>query len=164
MTSSDTQAEVKTAAVKPAAKPVAKPAAKPAVKVAANQIAKPTAAVQSAAVKIAPKVPPKVAQSVAAKVPPKHLLSSAPVAKPAPKKEPKLKKPKMIRDSLTMPKVEYAVLSELKARADKLNSPVKKTELIRAGIKAISAMSDAAFLASIKAIPSLKTGRPKKSK
>jgi hypothetical protein len=39
---------------------------------------------------------------------------------------------------------------------------VKKTELIRAGIKAISAMSDAAFLASIQAIPNLKTGRPKK--
>jgi hypothetical protein len=162
MTTSDTQADVKTAA----AKPVVKPAASPAAKVAAKQVVKPRTAVQPAAVKAAPQAVPKtaakVAPNVAAKVPAKHLLSSTPVVKVAPKKAPKLKKPKMVRDSLTMPKVEYAVLSELKARADKLNSPVKKTELIRAGIKAISAMSDAAFLASIQAIPNLKTGRPKK--
>ncbi|QDL54339.1 hypothetical protein EXZ61_09270 [Rhodoferax aquaticus] len=69
----------------------------------------------------------------------------------------------MVRDSLTIPKLEYAVLETLKDRATKLASPVKKTELIRAGIKAIAAMTDAAFLAAIKAVPSLKTGRPAKA-
>jgi hypothetical protein len=40
---------------------------------------------------------------------------------------------------------------------------VKKTELLRAGIKALAAMSDASFIVALKAVPSLKTGRPSKS-
>lgn len=85
-------------------------------------------------------------------------------AKPVtPAKSAKVKKPKMVRDSMTMPKAEYAVLAELKLRAAKLVSPIKKTELLRAGIKALAAMSDAGFLVALKAVPSLKTGRPSKS-
>ena len=76
----------------------------------------------------------------------------------------KSKKPKMVRDSLTIPKLEYAVLDVLKLRAAKLAQPAKKTELIRAGIKAIAALSDAAFLAALRAVPSLKTGRPARVK
>jgi hypothetical protein len=48
----------------------------------------------------------------------------------------------MVRDSFTFPKDEYAVLDLLKLRAAKLGSPVKKTELLRAGVKAIAAMAD----------------------
>jgi hypothetical protein len=62
-----------------------------------------------------------------------------------------------------MPKPEFAVLEELKLRATKLTTHVKKTELIRAGIKALAAMPDAAFLAALKAVPNLKTGRPAKT-
>lgn len=78
-------------------------------------------------------------------------------------KAPKAKKPKMVRDSMTMPKAEYAVIDELKLRAAKLDRPVKKTELLRAGIKALAAMADNGFLVALKAVPSLKTGRPSKS-
>jgi hypothetical protein len=74
----------------------------------------------------------------------------------------KPKKPKLVRDSFTIPKAEYAVLDELKQRAVKLAHPVKKSELLRAGIKALTAMSDAALLAALKAVPAIKTGRPKK--
>jgi hypothetical protein len=56
------------------------------------------------------------------------------------------------------------VLDVLKLRAAKLGSPVKKTELIRAGMKAIAALNDAAFKAALGAVPSLKTGRPAKGK
>jgi hypothetical protein len=80
--------------------------------------------------------------------------------KPTAAKPAKVKKPKMVRDSFTFPKAEYAVLDELKLRGAKLGHPVKKTELLRAGIKAIAAMQDAALLAALKAVPSLKTGRP----
>lgn len=73
------------------------------------------------------------------------------------------KKPKMVRDSVTIPKAEYMVLDALKLRATELKATVKKTELIRAGIKALAALPDAAFLAAIAAVPSLKTGRPLKS-
>ena len=75
----------------------------------------------------------------------------------------KVKKPKMVRDSMTMPKAEYVVLAELKLRAAKLERPIKKTELLRAGIKALAAMSDTGFVVALKAVPSLKTGRPNKS-
>ena len=87
---------------------------------------------------------------------------AAAVPKAAAKPE-KLKNPKLVRDSLTMPKAEYEVLDLLKSRATTLQVYVKKTELIRAGIKALAAMTDVAFLVAIKAVPSLKTGRPKKS-
>jgi hypothetical protein len=40
---------------------------------------------------------------------------------------------------------------------------VKKTELIRAGIKHLATLPDAGFVSAIAAVPSLKTGRPSKS-
>ncbi len=70
-------------------------------------------------------------------------------------------KHKLVRDSFTIPKSEYAVLDELKQRAMHLTRPTKKGELLRAGIVALGAMSDAAFLAALGKVPSLKTGRPK---
>ena len=84
-------------------------------------------------------------------------------AKPAPQvaaKEEKPKKPKLVRDSFTIPKAEYLVLDTLKERALKLSREVKKSELLRAGIKALAALSDTALLAALSAVPTIKTGRP----
>ena len=86
--------------------------------------------------------------------------SPAPVAK-APKVE-KPKKPKLVRDSFTIPKAEYAVLEQLKERAAKSGTPAKKSEVLRAGIKVLSVMGDVAFAAALAAVPALKTGRPAK--
>lgn len=61
----------------------------------------------------------------------------------------KPKKPKLVRDSFTIPKTEYAVLEELKARAARLGRPAKKSEVLRAGVQALAAMADAAFLATV---------------
>jgi hypothetical protein len=164
---------------KPAKKDIAKPATKPVKKVAAKPAAKaPAKAAPQAVAKAAPKAAAKPAtKPVAAKVTTKPAAKAAkpvakavtkPVAKPAAKvatpKVEKAKKPKMVRDSFTIPKNEYDVLDVLKMRAAKLGSPVKKTELIRAGMKAIAALSDAAFKAALSAVPSLKTGRPAKGK
>lgn len=80
-----------------------------------------------------------------------------------PAKDTKPKKPKLVRDSFTIPKAEYTVLEALKARAATAGSPAKKSELLRAGIKALAAMQDAAFLAALGAVPAIKTGRPAKS-
>ena len=74
----------------------------------------------------------------------------------------KVKKPKLVRDSFTIPKAEYAVLDALKARAAKAGKPAKKGELLRAGLKALAGMSDAAFIVALGAVPALKTGRPAK--
>ena len=72
-------------------------------------------------------------------------------------------KPKLVRDSFTIPKSEYAVLEGLKVRAANLTRPVKKSELLRAGVAVLNAMTDKAFLAALNGVPSLKTGRPKGS-
>lgn len=75
----------------------------------------------------------------------------------------KPKKAKPVRDSFTMPKGEYAVLSHLKQRGLTLAHPAKKSELIRAGVSVLAALSDADFLAALKALPAIKTGRPSKA-
>jgi hypothetical protein len=110
------------------------------------------------------KSPAKSPLKTAAKTPVKAKLS--PQAKTAvktvvkPVKVEKAKKPKMIRDSFTIPKTEYVVIDALKERAGKLSRSAKKSELLRAGVKALAAMSDAAFLAALTAVPTIKTGRP----
>ena len=73
----------------------------------------------------------------------------------------KPKKPKLVRDSFTIPKDEYAVLETLKQRSAALGHPAKKSELLRAGIKVLAAMSEAALRGAVQAVPSIKTGRPK---
>ena len=64
---------------------------------------------------------------------------------------------------ITMPKGEYAMLSHLKQRGLSLAHPAKKSELIRAGISVLAALSDVDFLAALKALPAIKTGRPSKA-
>ena len=140
------QTAVKTAAAK-------KPATKKAVvkKVAAKPVRKTTTA--KAPIKAAPvKAPPvKAAPAKPAK----------PVKAPKPVKA---KKPKLVRDSFTIPKDEYVVIESLKTRAGKLGQAVKKSELLRAGVKALAAMSDIQFKAALNNVPTIKTGRPKSSK
>jgi len=73
----------------------------------------------------------------------------------------KVKKNKVIRDSFTIPKDEYQTIHDLKLRSAKLGHGMKKSELIRAGIKVLSILSDSAFTQAIAQIPMIKTGRPK---
>jgi hypothetical protein len=135
------QAAVKSrAATTPATK---KPAAKkPVVKKAATKPVRKTA-VKKAPVKVATPQPAKPVKAI----------------KPA-----KVKKPKLVRDSFTIPKDEYVVVDSLKVRAGKLGQAVKKSELLRAGVKALAAMSDIQFKAALNNVPTIKTGRPKNSK
>lgn len=83
-------------------------------------------------------------------------------AKVKAEKAAKDKKPKLVRDSFTIPKLEYSVIDELKQRSGKLGHAVKKSEILRAGIKALARMSDAGLLAALKDVPAIKTGRPAK--
>ena len=149
------------AAAAPAATPVAAAAATPAKAAPA-----PKAVVEKAAAK--PAKAPAAAKAAAPKpaakpaAPAKKAAPKA-AAKPAPQvaaKEEKPKKPKLVRDSFTIPKAEYLVLDTLKERALKLSREVKKSELLRAGIKALAALSDTALLAALSAVPTIKTGRP----
>lgn len=73
-------------------------------------------------------------------------------------------KVKMERDSFTMPKDEYAQLAVLKTRLLALGQPAKKSELLRAGIKQLAAMTDLRLKKAMAEVPVIKTGRPKKKK
>lgn len=77
-------------------------------------------------------------------------------------KDVKAKKPKLVRDSFTIPKDEYAVIDNLKERTARLSRPAKKSELLRAGLKLLAGLSDAALRAALESVPSIKTGRPTK--
>ena len=125
--------------IKPAAKPVAKPATEAITKPVRKTVAKPAAKVKANATK-------------------DNIKKTA-------KKDTKKAKPekvKMERDSFTMPKDEYAQLTLLKARLTAMGQPAKKSELLRAGIKLLAAMSDNTLKTTLAKIPVIKTGRPNK--
>jgi len=124
-----------------------------------RSVSKPTLSAEAAAVAAETAVAP-AAKRGARKA---KTVAAAPVAAPAPQpvKPAKAHKPKLVRDSFTMPKDEYQVIDALKRRALGLEKQVRKSELLRAGIQALAAMSDRAFLKAVNEVPTLKTGRPK---
>jgi hypothetical protein len=142
-------------------KPVATSSA--AVQPSATTPVKKAAAPKAVAVKAtssatASKKPVAVKKVAATKAP---LVKASPVKAPI-AKAPKVPKLKMERDSFTMPKTEYAQFAVLKDRLVKLGQPAKKSELLRAGIMQLAAMTDAALKAAMAKVPTIKTGRPNK--
>jgi len=101
---------------------------------------------------------PDASRPVAAKP-----ASTATTAKPE-KKNKKLKsaKVKVVRDSFTMPQNDYAKIGELKQVCLKAGLQVKKSELLRAGLHALSKLSATQLKLAIAQIEQVKTGRPKK--
>lgn len=71
-------------------------------------------------------------------------------------------KEKLVRDSFTMPRVDFALIQQLKERALGFKRPTRKSELLRAGLQALAAMGDAPLQALLDKLPALKAGRPKK--
>jgi len=80
---------------------------------------------------------------------------------PTPTQAAKAKKPKLVRDSFTIPKTEYAAIESLKKRAAPLGRAPKKSELLRAGLMVLSKLDDLAFAQALSSVPTIKTGRPK---
>ncbi len=103
---------------------------------------------------------PAAAKPAAASPPP----ATAPQGAAAAGGVDKEKKIKLVRDSFTMPKSEYAAIDVLKARVARLGHPAKKSEMLRAGVMALSAMPDAQLLGLMAGLPAIKTGRPAKPK
>ena len=135
--------------------PIITPAAEPV------KAAKPSKPVTAPKAPKASKAAKPVKKAVAEKTPASKPAKAAAAVKPSKATEPKGKKPKLVRDSFTIPKDEYAVLDTLKDRATALAHPVKKSELLRAGLKVLAGLSDSALRSALQAVPSIKTGRPK---
>ena len=144
----------------------AKKATAPAASATKPQLAKEPVARKSAVKKVAAKpvaiAPPKaLVVAVVTKPAIKPLVKA--VALPKFDKKPlpaKVKKERLVRDSFTIPKSEFVVLEELKQRAAVLARPVKKSELLRAGIKLLASLSNDALLSALAKVPTIKTGRP----
>ena len=118
-----------------------------------------------------PRKPPSTASKTVAKKPAtKPIYKKAPAAKQAKaadKRKPakakgKSKGDKTVRDSFNMPAADYALIGELKKRALTSAREIKKSELLRAGLKLLASLRDEAFNAALAAVPAIKTGRPKK--
>ena len=76
-----------------------------------------------------------------------------------PKKEPKVK---IVRDSFTMPQSDYLKIAEIKETCLKAGLPVKKSEVLRAGLRALAGMDAAQLKRAMAGVEKIKTGRPKK--
>ena len=94
----------------------------------------------------------------AVKKPPVEKSAAATVTK-KPKKAPKVK---IVRDSFTMPQSEYQKIAAIKETCLKAGLPVKKSEVLRAGLKALVEMNAAQLKRSLAGLEKIKTGRPKK--
>ena len=115
----------------------------------------------------APAASPKKSPAKPSKAHVKAPLTAATKAAPSvadKEKDMKAKKPKLVRDSFTIPKDEYAVIETLKERTARLSTPAKKSELLRAGLKLLSQLDDATLQKAMQSIPAIKTGRPKSDK
>jgi hypothetical protein len=134
---------------------------------------KPTTKAVPAKTRAARKPRAATAEGATATASRKASAKAAPVRRSLPKppkptapaaEQPKQAKTKLVRDSFTMPKSEYAVIDALKQRSAQAGRPLKKSEVLRAGVKALAAMADADFAAAIGNVQALKTGRPKSKK
>jgi hypothetical protein len=80
----------------------------------------------------------------------------------AAKKLKKVQKKKVIRDSFTMPQNEYSKIAEIKAICLKSKMHVKKSEVLRAGLKMLAGLNAAQLKQKLGSLEKIKTGRPHK--
>lgn len=104
--------------------------------------------------KAAAKPPAKAAVKMQIRVAPKQDV----------KKAKKNHKEKVVRDSFTMPKSEYQKIAAIKEACLKAGMHVKKSEVLRAGLKALCEKKDAELRQSLGSLEKIQTGRPKKHK
>lgn len=83
-------------------------------------------------------------------------------SKQAAKKTEKTPKVKVVHDSFSMPKAEYHKIAEIKATCLNAGLHAKKSEVLRAGLKALGEMNEAQLKVAIAGLEKIKTGRPKK--
>lgn len=89
---------------------------------------------------------------------------AASVAKADSMRAAKAKKPKLVRDSFTMPEEEYAVLGKAKKACLARGVAVKKSELLRVGVALVGALDTTGLDRALAALAPIKAGRPKKNR
>ena len=69
-------------------------------------------------------------------------------------------KPKVVRDSFTMPKQDYDAIKELKNRCLSQGVAIKKSEILRAGLLLLRELNDTKLAEAMGKVERIKTGRP----
>jgi hypothetical protein len=98
------------------------------------------------------KVPTK---KISAKVASKPAKSVKPTKPAAPKK------PKLVRDSFTLPQVDHDLIKQCKKTALAAGRETKKSEVLRAAIQSFAALSPAQQMAAYAKLQAIAVGRPK---
>ena len=93
---------------------------------------------------------------LAAKLVPTKRAQKTSTSKNAEKSHAKLK---VIRDSFTMPESEYESLADLREKCLAAGLAVKKSDMLRAGLMSLSAMSQAELIKQISKLSENKVGR-----
>ena len=83
-------------------------------------------------------------------------------AKAAAEKADEEQRPVLIRDSFTMPDYDYSKLDQLKERCLMQGVSIKKSELLRAGLRALELLDDDRLRELLDSVERLKTGRPRR--
>ena len=144
------------AAKSPAASKESSPPNSPAVKATADKSAAAKSAVAKPAVaKPAAPAAAKPVAKAAKPVAPRAAVSEAPG-----KAKKEGKKPKLVRDSFTLPESDYALFASMKARCLAKGVEVKKSELLRAALRQLSGLDDPMLIAVMAQVERIKTGRP----
>ena len=74
----------------------------------------------------------------------------------------KVKKQKMVRDSFTMPELEYQILGDLKKSCLTQGVAIKKSELLRIGVALLKTMTSKQLEVARNKLEKISAGRPKK--
>lgn len=82
---------------------------------------------------------------------------------PAAKKTKKETKEKRVHDCFSMPKFEYQRIAEIKVACLKAGLHVKKSEVLRAGLKVLGEMNAAQLKRAVAGLENVKSVRPKKT-
>jgi hypothetical protein len=122
---------------------------------AAAKPAMPAVAPKAAASKRAAKPAAKAAQTTKAT----KASKSTKASKPA--KAAEMKKPKLIRDSFTLPQADHDLIKLCKKTALAAGRDTKKSEVVRAAIQSFASLSHAAQLAAYAKLQAIALGRPK---
>jgi hypothetical protein len=128
---------------------------------ARKAIVKKAAAPEPAAEKAAAGKPVSKKSSPKKSPAPKEAAAAAPKADAAPvEKVKREKKEKVVRDSFTMPKSDYAKIAALKQKCLNAGVHVKKSELLRAGLVLLEGVTEKRLAAVLADLETVKTGRP----
>jgi hypothetical protein len=110
-------------------------------------------------------VPARKTKPTAARPPAKPSARPVSTATTSPtklSKKPTKPRPVLVRDSFTMPEVDFALIAKLKLVALGARRAAKKSELLRAGLQALAGLDATSLVARLDRLETVKTGRPKK--